>query len=239
MILIKVLNLLVENNISRVWYGEITLSYPTSVQLKYISKAQVDIFYHYAAGGTWESLPRVQYLQHSWLGKSRLDLQVLYIRIRFPRPFRNVTIECIILKSLNKIFIALFYAVQNIVGTTEQLQIAIYCCYSTDRPNSVRNRCVTEIFGIAFYVVMLFFGLFCGCRGFCHRTESDPFLFLLMNLDKRLFGSHKTLSLLAYIAAKKYYHNSKLQNIGFTKKYFWCVCITGAHHLYSSICLLP
>ena len=24
-----------------------------------------------------------------------------------------------------------------------------------------------------------FFGLFCGCRGFCHRTESDLFLFLL------------------------------------------------------------
>ena len=28
------------------------------------------------------------------------------------------------------------------------------------------------------YVVKLF-GLFCGCRGLCHRTESDLFLFLL------------------------------------------------------------
>ena len=27
---------------------------------------------------------------------------------------------------------------------------------------------------------MLLFGLFCGCRGFCHRTESDLFLFLLV-----------------------------------------------------------
>ena len=26
---------------------------------------------------------------------------------------------------------------------------------------------------------MLVFGLFCGCRGFCHRTESDLLLFLV------------------------------------------------------------
>ena len=30
-----------------------------------------------------------------------------------------------------------------------------------------------------FYVVTLLFGCFRGCRGFCHRTESDLFLFLL------------------------------------------------------------
>ena len=29
-----------------------------------------------------------------------------------------------------------------------------------------------------FCVVTLFFGFFCWCRGFCHRTESDIFLFL-------------------------------------------------------------
>ena len=29
-----------------------------------------------------------------------------------------------------------------------------------------------------FCVVMLLFGFFCRCRGFCHRTESDLFLFL-------------------------------------------------------------
>ena len=28
-------------------------------------------------------------------------------------------------------------------------------------------------------VVTLLFGFFCGCRGFCHMTESDLFLFLL------------------------------------------------------------
>ena len=26
---------------------------------------------------------------------------------------------------------------------------------------------------------MLFCGLFCGCEGFCHSTESDLFLFLI------------------------------------------------------------
>ena len=30
----------------------------------------------------------------------------------------------------------------------------------------------------------LLFGLFCGCRGFCHRTESDLFLFLLKTVGR-------------------------------------------------------
>ena len=30
-----------------------------------------------------------------------------------------------------------------------------------------------------FCVVTLLFGFFCPCRGFCHRTESDLFLFLM------------------------------------------------------------
>ena len=30
------------------------------------------------------------------------------------------------------------------------------CCYSTDRPKSVRNRCIIQVFGSVFYVVMLF-----------------------------------------------------------------------------------
>ena len=48
----------------------------------------------------------------------------------------------------------------------------------TDRPKSVRNRCEIEVFGSVVYVVTLLFGFFCGCRGFCYRTESDIFLFL-------------------------------------------------------------
>ena len=49
----------------------------------------------------------------------------------------------------------------------------------TDRPKSVRNRCVIELFCGVVCVVTLPFWQFCWCRGFCHRTESDLFLFLL------------------------------------------------------------
>ena len=50
----------------------------------------------------------------------------------------------------------------------------------TDRPKSVRNRYVIKVFGGVVYVVTLLFGFFCGCRDFCHRTESDLFIFLLL-----------------------------------------------------------
>ena len=46
----------------------------------------------------------------------------------------------------------------------------------TDRPKSVRNRCVIDCFGVV-WVVTLPFWHFCWCRGFCDRTESDLFLF--------------------------------------------------------------
>ena len=73
----------------------------------------------------------------------------------------------------------------------------------TDRPKSVRNRCVIEFFGgvsvccplvfefsvgIGGFVIGLgqisFFFSFCWCRGFCHMTESDLFLFLSINEGK-------------------------------------------------------
>ena len=47
----------------------------------------------------------------------------------------------------------------------------------TDRPKSVGNRCVIEAFVGVFRVVTLIFGFSRGCRGFCHRTESDLFFF--------------------------------------------------------------
>ena len=50
----------------------------------------------------------------------------------------------------------------------------------TDRPKSVRNRCLIELFCGVVCVVTLPFGHFCWCTGFCHRTESDLFLFLLL-----------------------------------------------------------
>ena len=49
----------------------------------------------------------------------------------------------------------------------------------TDRPKSVRNSCVIELFCGVVCVVTLPFRHFCWCMGFCYRTESDPFLFLM------------------------------------------------------------
>ena len=48
-----------------------------------------------------------------------------------------------------------------------------------DRPKSVRNCCLIELVCGAVCVVILPFWQFVWCRGFCHRTESDLFLFLL------------------------------------------------------------
>ena len=66
-----------------------------------------------------------------------------------------------------------------------------------DRPTSVRNRCVIKVFVGVFYVVTLLFGFFCRCRGFCHRTESDLFLFLLIRgFSLELPGKLSTKSVL-------------------------------------------
>ena len=52
----------------------------------------------------------------------------------------------------------------------------------TDRPKSVRNSYVIELFcGVVCVVTLPFWHFFCWCRGFCHRTESDLFPFLLEN----------------------------------------------------------
>ena len=48
----------------------------------------------------------------------------------------------------------------------------------TDRPKSVRNRCLIELF-VALFVLSLPFWNFRGCRGCCHRTESDLLLLSL------------------------------------------------------------
>ena len=52
----------------------------------------------------------------------------------------------------------------------------------TDRPKSVRNRSVIELFCGVFCVVTLPFWHLCWCMGFYHRTESDLFLFLCEDL---------------------------------------------------------
>ena len=52
----------------------------------------------------------------------------------------------------------------------------------TDRPKSVRNRCLIELFCGVVCVFTLPFWHFRGCRGFCHRTESDLLLFVFASL---------------------------------------------------------
>ena len=53
----------------------------------------------------------------------------------------------------------------------------------TDRPKSVCNQ---RSFWWRFCVVTLFFVFFCRCRGFCHRTESDLCLFLLVSVTRSI-----------------------------------------------------
>ena len=55
------------------------------------------IINHQVAGGTPESHPRVQDLQLTRLGKPRRGLQILDTQTGFPRPYRNVVIDSIIL----------------------------------------------------------------------------------------------------------------------------------------------
>ena len=52
----------------------------------------------------------------------------------------------------------------------------------TDRPKSVRNRCVIEVFGGVF-VLSIGFRSFCWYRGFRHRSESDLLLFLSIEIE--------------------------------------------------------
>ena len=60
----------------------------------------------------------------------------------------------------------------------------------TDRPKSVRNRCLIELFCGVVCVVTLPFYISVAVGGFCHRTESDLFLFLMIhaiNISRRSY----------------------------------------------------
>ena len=52
----------------------------------------------------------------------------------------------------------------------------------TDRPKSVRNCCLIELFCGVVCVVTLSLWHFCWYRGFCHRTGSDLLLFVSIAL---------------------------------------------------------
>ena len=57
----------------------------------------------------------------------------------------------------------------------------------TDRPKSVRNHCVIEVFGGVF-VLSIGFRIFCWYRGFCHRTESYLILFICISVHTKSYN---------------------------------------------------
>ena len=99
----------------------------------------------------------------------------------------------------------------------------------TDRPKSVRNRCLIELFCGVVCVVALSFWHFCWCItsfGFCHRTGSDLFLFVIkvffhINLISRWYTSEKKITRLCF-------HDSTIINFfhcneGFILLWVWHV----------------
>ena len=82
--------------------------------------------------------------------------------------------------------------------------------YLTDRPKSVRNRCLIEHFCGVVCVVTLPFWHFCWCRGFCHRTESDLFLFLSLALDNLSEFELVTIVIIGYMLR---YHTENSDSI--------------------------
>ena len=83
-------------------------------------------------------------------------------------------------------------------------------CTQTDRPKSVRNRCVIGVWWCC-CVVTLLIGFSWRCMGFCHRTESDHVLILLesdlntlLNHNQQLYGilSRSNLAVWTYRPCK-------------------------------------
>ena len=63
----------------------------------------------------------------------------------------------------------------GLVGSVNQVNNNCWVSVVTqnDRPKSVRNRCVIEVFG----GITLLIGVFCRCKGCVYRTDCDVFLF--------------------------------------------------------------
>ena len=76
---------------------------------------------------------------------------------------------------------------------------------STDRPKSFRNRYVIELFcGVG--CVSLSFWHFCWCGGFCHRTESDLFLFLITgDIHLIMWNTNLSVDLLPWAKEQCYF----------------------------------
>ena len=64
----------------------------------------------------------------------------------------------------------------------------------TDRPKSVRNCYLIELFCGVVCVATLPFWLFCLCKGFCHRTGSDLLFFVLKSVLSHMKALQNTVA---------------------------------------------
>ena len=89
--------------------------------------------------------------------------------------------------SLNNNYLLLFYTQIHIGGRWARKPVNhtswVAVVTPTDRPKSVRNCCLIELFCGVVRVVTLPFWHFCWCRGFCHRTGSDLLLFVYIHVN--------------------------------------------------------
>ena len=91
----------------------------------------------------------------------------------------------------------------------------------TDRPKPVRNRCLIELFCGVVCVVTLPFWHFCWCKGFCHRTESDLFLFLelLISIDMQFIVKRRPIEI---SSCSLLIRTSWIPIIDFLNRCNWC-----------------
>ena len=105
------------------------------------------------------------------------------------------------------------------VGPVNQINHTSWVAIATPtgRPKSVRNRSVIELFGGVVCVVILPFWHFCWCRGFCHRTESDLFLFRCCeDLQFLIYRTHTD--------RLKYATNGRYTGLSCSKSNLKCKC---------------
>ena len=93
----------------------------------------------------------------------------------------------------------------------------------TDRPKSVRNCCLIELFCGVVCVATLSLWHFCWYRGFCHRTGSDLLLFVFMNIINIDFWKAKSAKINTHTTLLYIFMNDKWK--GWQTKYD-DICVT-------------
>ena len=91
----------------------------------------------------------------------------------------------------------------------------------TDRPKSVRNCCLIELFCGVVYVVTLSLWHFCWYRGFCHRTGSDLLLFVC--ISRFLCCNVRILKIEESFGIRMLFPKISAENVhsGYPYKQFW------------------